>query len=156
MVGFVLPTYESKKVDGSNANIGCPVYSWAKSTTSGVFNDHPELVGAGCPYGGPSPLTCSATAFNTGASGFEDAPNGNKIIKPANTALHKEYHFYVQVKAKGTNSIESTADTIKYFPLYTLKVGCYHNSVVITDHPNLVTAFTWLIDSSGAGIYTHA
>ena len=160
LVGFVLPVYESRKYDGTTPNIGCPVYSWAKSTTTGTFNDHTGLIGGGSPYGGPSPLTSTAVAFgvsnNVGYGAFEDAPNGNKIIKPANNALHQGYDFYMQVKAMRTNSLEGTADTIVYFPLYTVKVGCYHDSIVTTDDPALVTSFTWLIDSSGAGVWTHA
>jgi len=48
-------------------------------------------------------------------------PDGNRIAKPTNTALHQRYSFWVRVTAEG--------GTVRWFGTRTLDIGCTTNSV---------------------------
>ena len=73
--------------------------------------------------------------------------NGNRIVKPTNTALHQLYTFYTLVTASGGSH--------HYFGPYHLDVGCTSTSLIISPGISYTnTGNTIDVGASGANIYT--
>ena len=70
------------------------------------------------------------------------------IIKPANTALHQAYIFYMKVSALG--------GSYAWFGPYTLNIGCFAASVTYTDNAAIVTAVTKNVGFPVTSAYTFA
>jgi hypothetical protein len=105
-VGFVLPSYTHAQT------AGCPIDTWQNSASNN---------GAGN----------AVTAINTLLA--PTLIGSERIVRPANNALHTSYTFYVKV-------MSSNGGANNYFGPYTLHVGCTPSSVSFTDNPSLITA----------------
>jgi hypothetical protein len=125
--GFILPTYTTSQ------NTGCPCTSWNPSANAG------PLYAAYVKHGGVNELVNE---------------NGNDIIKATDNALHMGYKFYMRVVADGVNSYTDPIGTVKYFEMYELKVGCYPDSLIVTESPQFVSNFKLFIGDSVEGLYT--
>jgi len=64
---------------------------------------------------------------------------GNRLVKPLDNTLHRGYLFYIKVTSAGTNSILNPPDTTEFFGPYDLRVGCYADTLTITDNASYMT-----------------
>jgi len=109
----------------SSQQTGCPVDTWELSTSGSSFNLHTQLQRTGS--------------------------NPNFSVKPTNNALHRDYTFYLRVRAKTGRNGQST----DFFGPFYLYIGCTVGSESFTDHNSLiVTAHQW-VGSTPASIWTH-
>jgi len=70
----------------------------------------------------------------------------DRIVRPADNALHTSYTFYVKV-------MSSNGGSNKYFGPYTLHVGCTTNSVAFSNNPSLITAQRRYVGESVTNAY---
>jgi len=105
----------------SNENVGCPPDVFELFTASG------------------------GTTVPTDVSAIQTI-GGNKVVTPANSALHQQYQFYVKVS-------ESTGGSFLYFGPYTLRVGCFASSVTFYNSGSNWSVSKWVGDPV-ASVYT--
>jgi len=113
----------------TSQNTGCPPTAWDPSATTGTYVSHAGLNGV----------------VTEGA---------NKVVKPVNNALHQGYDFYMRITATGVNTVLVPADTIEYQPMYQLKVGCYPDTIVVTEAPGFVANLKMFVGDTGVGLYS--
>jgi hypothetical protein len=78
--------------------------------------------------------------------------SGERKVKPINDALQKGYKFYLKVTANRVYLEEG--DSIHYFGLYDLRVGCYPDSLTWVDSASFVVNVNLFVGGSTRNAYT--